>query len=154
VTVLLVVTGAAAGVGVWKAVEAHQVSVARSFAAGQNVVNVAKTSVVALLSYTPENVSAQLNAANALTTGAFHDSYSKLIDDVVIPGAQRAHIVTTATVPAAGLDSLSQTSAVVLAFVNQTATVGSDPPKDTLSSVRVGMQKVGGAWLIASFDPL
>ena len=34
-------------------------------------------------------------------------------------------------------------------FVNQTITVGNDPPTDTASSVRVTLDKIGGRWLIS-----
>jgi Mce-associated membrane protein len=46
-------------------------------------------------------------------------------------------------------------SAVVLVFINQT-TMSSENPDGSMaaSSVKVGMKKVDGTWLIASFDPV
>jgi Mce-associated membrane protein len=41
-----------------------------------------------------------------------------------------------------------------LVFVNQTSIVGTDAPTDTASSVRVGLDKVDGQWLISSFEPI
>jgi Mce-associated membrane protein len=50
--------------------------------------------------------------------------------------------------------SASADHAEVLAFVNQTITVGNDPPTDTASSVRVTLDKIGGRWLISAFEPV
>ena len=50
--------------------------------------------------------------------------------------------------------SASADHAEVLVFVNQTITVGNDPPTDTPSSVRVTLDKIGGRWLISQFDPV
>jgi Mce-associated membrane protein len=50
--------------------------------------------------------------------------------------------------------SASADHAEVLVFVNQTITVGNDPPTDTVSSVRVTLDKIGGRWLISGFDPV
>jgi Mce-associated membrane protein len=43
---------------------------------------------------------------------------------------------------------------VVLAFVDQTTTIGNDAPTDTASSVRVTLDKVDSRWLISGFDPV
>ncbi len=50
--------------------------------------------------------------------------------------------------------SASADHAEVLVFVNQTITVGNDPPTDTASSVRVTLDKIGGRWLISAFEPV
>lgn len=114
----------------------------------------AKESTIALLSYKSESVEKDLEAAKSRLTGGFKDSYSQLINDVVIPGAKKAHVSTTATIPAQASVSATPSHAVVLLFVNQTATVDKDPPADTESSVRVTLDKVGGRWLISGFDPV
>ena len=114
----------------------------------------AKDSTIALLSYKSDTVEKDLEAAKNRLTGTFKDSYSQLINDVVIPGAKRGHISTTASVPAAASVSATANHAVTLLFVNQTAVVDKDPPTDTVSSVRVTLDKVGGRWLISGFDPV
>lgn len=114
----------------------------------------AKDSTIALLSYKSDTVEKDLETAKARLTGKFKDSYSQLINDVVIPGAKRGHISTTAAVPAAASVSASPDHAVTLLFVNQTAAVDKDPPSDTVSSVRVTLDKVAGRWLISGFDPV
>ena len=50
--------------------------------------------------------------------------------------------------------SASADHAEVLVFVNQTITVGNDPPTDTASSVWVTLDKIGGRWLISAFEPV
>jgi Mce-associated membrane protein len=114
----------------------------------------AKDSTVAMLSYKPDTVDQQLNAARDRLTGEFRDSYTSLINDVVIPGAKQKAITAVATVPAAATVSADPNKAVVLVFVNQTVVVGQDTPSDTASSVRVTLEKVGDRWLISEFEPV
>ncbi|UXA20915.1 hypothetical protein KXD98_19315 [Mycobacterium sp. SMC-4] len=129
-------------------------SVRSSELAGMAAVQAAKDSTIALLSYTPDRVEQQLGDARELLTGDFRDSYTSLTNDVVIPGAKEQNIAAVASVPAAASVSADPTEAVVLVFVNQTVTVGQDPPTDTASSVRVTLQKVDDRWLISEFDPV
>jgi Mce-associated membrane protein len=114
----------------------------------------AKDSTVALLSYRADSADKDLMAARDRLTGSFRDSYTSLTNDVVIPGAKQKQISAAATIPAAAPVSASQNHAVVLVFVNQTVTVGTDAPTDTASSVKVTLDKIGGRWLISAFDPV
>jgi Mce-associated membrane protein len=122
--------------------------------AGIESVAVAKDSTIALLSYQADTVDKELKAARDRLTGSFKDSYTQLIQDVVIPGAKRQHISAVAVVPAASSVSATPKHAVALLFVDQTVTVGNDAPTETSSIVRVTMDKIGGQWLISAFDPL
>ena len=117
-------------------------------------VQAARDGTVALLSYTPANVDKQLLAARDLLTGDFRNAYTGLTNDVVIPGAKQQQITAVATVPAASSVSATANHAVVLAFVNQTTTVGSSAPSALASTVRVTLDKVDGRWLISQFDPV
>ena len=117
-------------------------------------VNAAKDSTIKMLSYKPDTVEQQLNDARDLLTGEFRDSYTSLINDVVIPGATQKQISAVASVPAAASVSADPTHAVVLVFVNQTVVVGQELPTDTASSVRVTLDKVDGRWLISEFEPV
>jgi hypothetical protein len=55
----------------------------------------------------------------------------------------------------AGVESLTGRQAAILVFVNQTTTSQDKPsPTTASSSVRVGLAKVNGTWLINRFDPL
>jgi Mce-associated membrane protein len=117
-------------------------------------INAARDSTIKMLSYKPDTVEQQLNAARDLLTGDFRDSYTSLINDVVIPGAKQKQISAVASVPAAASVSADPKHAVVLVFVNQTVVVGQDLPSDTASSVRVTMEKVDDRWLISEFEPV
>lgn len=117
-------------------------------------VQVARDSTVAMLSYKPDTVEQQLNSARDLLTGEFRDSYTGLINDVVIPGAKEKQISAEASVPAAASVSAEPNKAMVLVFVNQTVVVGQDAPTDSASSVRVTLEKIDGRWLISKFDPV
>lgn len=117
-------------------------------------VQAARDSTVALLSYRPATVERDIASARDLTTGAFRDSYVKLTDEVVIPGAKEKQIATTATIPAASPVSARENHAVVLLFVNQTVTIGNGAPAESASSVRVTLDKVDDRWLVSGFDPV
>lgn len=117
-------------------------------------VQAAKDSTIAMLSYQPDSVEADLAAAQDLLTGDFRDAYIELTNDVVIPGAKEKRISTVASVPGAASVTVTPNHAVVLVFVNQSAIVGSDAPTDTASSIRVTLDKVDGRWLISGFDPI
>ncbi len=114
----------------------------------------ASDGTIALLSYRPETVEKDLEAAKSRLTGTFLDAYTSLTHDVVIPGAKQNQISALATVPAATSTSATATHAVVLLFVNQTVVVGKEAPTNTASSVRVTLDKVDGRWLISQFDPV
>ena len=117
-------------------------------------VQAAKDSTVALLSYKPDTVEKDLGGARDRLTGSFLDAYTQLINTVVIPGAKEKQISAVASVPAAASVSAEPDHAVVLLFVNQTVVVGTDPPTNTASSVRVTLDKVDDRWLISGFDPI
>jgi Mce-associated membrane protein len=109
---------------------------------------------VALLSYRPDTVEKDLEAAKGRLTGTFLSAYTSLTHDVVIPGSKQKNISAVATVPAAASSSATRTHAEVLLFVDQSVTVGQSPPTSTASSVRVTLDKVDGRWLISQFDPV
>ncbi len=117
-------------------------------------VRAANDGTIALLSYRPDTVQKDLEAARGRLTGTFLNAYTKLTRDVVIPGAQQKQISAVATVPAAASVSASADHAVVLLFVNQTIIVAQDAPTNTASSVRVTLDKIDGRWLISQFDPV
>jgi Mce-associated membrane protein len=152
--VLLVGVVGAAGFGGWQAAQAVRGAPADSAQARQVVVDVAKSSTIKLLTYTPDTAEVQLHDATKLLTGDFLKSYTELINNVVIPGAKNQKISATATVPAVAVDSLATDAATLIVFVNQTVTIGSGEPSNTASSVRITLQKINGDWLMARFDPI
>jgi len=114
----------------------------------------ASDTTVKMLSYRPDTVERDLGATRDLLTGNLLNDYTSLTNEVVIPGAKQKQISAVATVPGAASVSASGDRAVVLVFVNQTVIIGSGPPTNTASSVRVTLQKQSGRWLVSSFDPI
>ena len=122
-------------------------------AAAESVTAAADTAA-AILSYRPDSVDKELSAARDRLTGSFLESYTTLVNDVVIPGAKQKKITAVAQVPAAASVSATPSHAVVLVFVNQATTIGNDPTTNTASSVRVTLDKIGERWLVSGFDPI
>lgn len=146
---LALVGAVIAGYLKWQDGSARNGALARS-----DSVRVATDSTIAMLSYKAETIDKDLGLAGDHLTGRFRDSYTSLVNQVVIPGAKQKHISAAATVPAAASISATENHAVVLVFVNQTVAVGEDPPTSTASSVRVTLDKVGQRWLISDFTPV
>jgi Mce-associated membrane protein len=139
----------AAGLMKWRDASARDATVARA-----ESMQAATDSAIALLSYRPDTVQKDLETARVRLTGTFLNAYTQLTREVVIPGAQQKQISAVATVPGAASVSASTSHAVVLLFVNQTIIVGQGAPTNSVSSVRVTLDKVDGRWLISQFDPV
>jgi Mce-associated membrane protein len=107
-----------------------------------------------MLTYRAGHVDQDLAAASERMTGDFRNEFITLINDVVIPGAKEKRISALATVPAAASVSASANRAEVLVYINQSTTVGDDPPTATVSSAQVLVQRVGSQWLVAGFNPV
>lgn len=122
--------------------------------AGQEAVQVARDAIPVLFSYRPDTAEKDLAAARDRLTGRFLDDYSQLVSTVVVPEATQKGIAATAAVPAAAVVSADARHAVVLAYIDQTRTVGSEPPTRIGSSARVTMDKVDGRWLISGFEQI
>ncbi|MCT7660688.1 hypothetical protein [Mycobacterium deserti] len=129
-------------------------SVRDSQSAAAQSVQAAKDTTIAMLSYQPDTVGEDLGSVNNRLTGQFLESYTSLVNEIVIPGAKQKQIAAVASVPAAGAVSATESHAVVLVFVNQTTVIGSDPPTETTSSARVTLDKVNGTWLVSQFEPI
>jgi Mce-associated membrane protein len=119
--------------------------------AGTQAMETAKATTVAMLSYTPDDVDHRLDAASNLLTGNFRGQYLATIHNTVIPGAQQQQISAVTKVPAAAVVSATGHQAVVMLYLDQTVTVGSDAPTQTLSSARATLNEVNGTWLISEF---
>ncbi|MGV0627121.1 hypothetical protein [Mycolicibacter minnesotensis] len=146
---LLALLAVAAGYLRWQDVSAQ---VAQQAAAES--VRAATDATIAMLTYRPDNVDTALAAAAEGMTGGFRDEYTRLVSDVVAPGAKQQQISTVVKVPAAASVSANSRHAVVLLFVDQATTAGKGPSTDTASSVRVTLDKIGGRWLVSQFDPV
>lgn len=117
-------------------------------------VHAATEGTIKILSYNPDTVDRDLDAARDRLTGSFRTAYSQLIHDVVIPGAKEKKISAVATVPGAASLSATPNRAVVVVFVNQTVVIGNDPPSGTSSTVRITVERHDNRWLISDFTPI
>lgn len=122
--------------------------------AGAEAVGAARESIVAMGSYRPENAEQNLTSARDRLTGAFLDAYTQAIQTVVIPNAKGRKMSSVVSVPAAGVISAGSDRAVLLAYVDQTLTVGREAPVANPARYRVTMEKVDGRWLVAGFDQI
>lgn len=151
---ILVAVAIAAGAGA-NVLHTERGDVVASVDDAATATKVASDGAVAILSYKPDTVDADLAAAKSLLTGDFLDYYNDFTTTVVAPASKEKKVATTATVPAAGAVSVSDSTAVVLVMVNQQTTTAEAPtPVDSASSVRVELLKQDGRWLISKFDPV
>lgn len=146
---LVVLLGAGAGLLRWQDVSHRAIDTART-----ESVAAARDATVAILSYKADSVEQDLGAARDRLTGSFLDSFSDLVDRVVIPGAREKKISAAAKVAAAASVSAAAKHAVALVFVNQTVVIGGGAPSGSASSVRVTLDKVDDRWLVSGFDPV
>ncbi|GAB7070502.1 twin-arginine translocation pathway signal [Mycobacterium hodleri] len=124
-------------------------------AATSDVVDAATKGSVALLSYAPDTVDADLAAAQSNLTGEFLTYYGEFAKQIVAPATKQRDVRTTATVVRAAPAEVNPNDAKVLVFLNQvTVSRDSPDPVQAASSVLVGLVKVDGRWLISSFDPI
>ena len=135
-------------------VKFQDTSVRETYTAQTGSVRAATDGTIALLSYKPDTVQKDLEAAQSRLSGSFLRDYTQLIHDVVIPGAQQKRISAVATVPAAAAVQATESHAEVLLYVDQSITIGDDAPTNTASSVRVTLDKLDNHWLITRFDPV
>lgn len=124
-------------------------------AAAEVAVKAATDGTVALLSYAPDTLDQDFANAKSHLTGDFLSYYTDFTTKVVTPAAQQKKVKTNATVVNGAVSELTPDSAVVLLFINQTTTSQDNPDGAfAVSSVKVGMTKNDGRWLISTFDPV
>ncbi|MCV7299363.1 hypothetical protein H7J93_06870 [Mycobacterium barrassiae] len=124
-------------------------------AAGNVALEAAKNGTVALLSYSPDTLDQDFANAKSKLTGDFLSYYTQFTEQIVTPAAKEKQVKTVAVVVRAGVIEIHQDSAVVLVFINQTTTSKENPDGAfAASSVKVGLKKVDGRWLISAFDPV
>ncbi|MGE2734696.1 hypothetical protein [Mycolicibacterium vaccae] len=124
-------------------------------AAEQAAVAAASDATVSLLSYAPESIDADLEAARQVMTGEFATYYGKFTSDIVGPAARDRGVKASAHVIDAAAMELRPDRAKVLVFLKQ-ETVSKERPQPALTagSVVVSLDKVDGTWLVSAFDPV
>ena len=115
----------------------------------------AEDGTVAVLSYSPQNLTDDIATAKTHLTGDFLNYYTHFTDQIFAAAAQQQQVTTTANVQRAAVSDLHPDSAVVLLFVDKESSSKDKPaPVTTPATVRATMKKVNGSWLIAQFEPL
>ncbi len=152
---LAVALVASAGVAGWLYFNQYRPDQQTNAAAAKVALDAAKSGTVALLSYSPETLDKDFAAAKSQLTGDFLSYYTQFTEQIVTPAAKEKSVKTTASVVRAAVSEIQPDSAEVLVFINQTTTSKENPDGAfAASSVKVGLKKIDGAWLIQSFDPV
>ena len=146
---------ASAGLTAWLFLERYRPDQQTDAAAEQVALDAATSGTVALLSYSPESLDQDFAAAKARLTGDFLSYYTQFTEQIVTPAAREKSVKTAASVVRAAVSDIQPDSAEVLVFINQTTTSQENPDGAfAASSVKVGLTKIDGNWLIDSFDPV
>ncbi len=146
---------AAGGLAGWVYLSQYRPDTQTDAAVEQSAVNAARDGTTALLSYKPDSLNQDFEAAKSHLSGDFRNYYDQFTKQVITPAARSKGVTTTAQVVGAAATELHQDSAVVLIFVNQVTTSKERPdPSMASSSVLVSLAKQHGDWLITKFDPV
>lgn len=150
--VALLGSGAVAG---WVYVNEYRPDQETDPAAAQVALDAAKTGTIALLSYSPDSLDQDFANAKSKLTGDFLNYYTQFTEQIVTPAAREKSVKTAASVVRAAVSQMEPENAEVLVFINQTTTSKENPDGAfAASSVKVGLTKIDGNWLIESFDPV
>ncbi|WP_428341539.1 hypothetical protein [Mycobacterium sp.] len=146
---------AAGGLAGWLYFSQYRPDAQTDDAVERTAVNAARDGTVALLSYKPDTLNQDFDAAKSHLSGDFRNYYDQFTRQVITPAAQSKGVTTMAQVVGAAATELHRDSAVVLVFVNQ-VTASKERPDPTMasSSILVSLTKQQGVWLITKFDPI
>ncbi|MGV9797797.1 hypothetical protein ACWDTP_07030 [Mycobacterium sp. NPDC003449] len=147
----------ATGLGVWQLVAKNRQApplAADQWQDRQRVTALARDSIVMVLSYTPETTGHYVDNVASVLTGKALDDYHEAARSTLDTARLRG-VTQTSSVPGAAVESLTGDKAQVLVFVDQeTQTRGRPYPTLTPRTIRVGMTKVDGSWLIDTLEPI
>ncbi|MGV9860672.1 hypothetical protein ACWDTD_18750 [Gordonia sp. NPDC003425] len=111
--------------------------------------------VVNMLSYDHATIDKQMSTAAEGLTPTFRSDFTKLADQVVIPGAKEKQVDTKVTVAGNSVVSLTADRAQLLLLLNQTTSSAAEKNPSTAGSrVIVTAIKSGDRWLIDSLQPV
>ena len=150
-----VVLLASAGVAGWLYVYKYRIDQQTNAQAANVAMDAAKNGTIALLSYSPDSLDKDFANAKSNLTGDFLSYYTQFTEQIVTPAAKEKQVKTAASVVRSAVAEIHPDSAVVLLFVNQVTTSKENPDGAfAASSVKVGLKKIDGRWLISAFDPV
>ena len=146
---------ASAGLAGWLYLNQYRPDQQTDSEAAKVALDAASRGTIALLSYSPDSLDQDFATARAQLTGDFLSYYTEFTEQIVTPAAREKSVKTEASVVRAAVSAIRPDSAEVLVFINQTTTSKENPEGAfAASSVKVGLKKIDGAWLIESFDPV
>jgi Mce-associated membrane protein len=152
---LVVLLLASAGVAAWMYYYQYRPDQQTNADAQKVALDAASTGAVALLSYSPDTLEKDFAAAKDRLTGDFLNYYTQFTQQIVTPAAKEKQVKTQAAIVQAAVSEIHPDSATVLLFINQTTTSKENPDGAfAASSVKVGLTKIDGRWLISAFDPV
>lgn len=106
-----------------------------------------------LLTYDAATIEQDASAAEAATTGPFHDEFTALMRDRITPTAGQQHAKSTATVVQQAVVETHPDRVVALLFVNQTTTSDHLPaPRIDAGSAKVTVERTDGRWLVSGLE--
>jgi Mce-associated membrane protein len=153
--VLAILLLGSAGLATWAYLTQFRPDQQTNDAVAAETIKAASEGTVALLSYSPDTLDKDFAAAKTHLTGDFLNYYTQFTQDIVTPAAKQKQVKTSTMIMKAAVSELKPTSAVVLVFLNQTTTSKDNPDGSfSGSTVKVGLTKINGAWLISRFDPV
>jgi Mce-associated membrane protein len=153
--VLVVLLVASIGLSAWLYFFQYRADQQTGPQAQDTALRAAKDGTIALLSYAPETLDKDLDAAKTHLTGDFLNYYTNFTDQVVRAAAKQKAVKTTATIARGAISEMAPDTAKALLFVNQiTMSADRQEPSATSSSVLVTLTKVNDSWLISAFDPV
>lgn len=157
VSALALGTMVALGLGMWQLSEKNRpapVLVADEAQARDEVMQFVSQNLEKLLSYTPRTDDADVADMASVLSGTAADAYR---DDMrtKLAVARTNGVTQTSTVRQAAVESLTDDTAEVLAFVDQTvASTGNQTRSQSGYAMRVTLRKSADAWTIDNLEPL
>ena len=111
--------------------------------------------VKSLLTYSYQDIDADLAAEKGWLTGPFADQYADLVATKISVAAKRAKVTTSASIASAGVVSTHHDQVELLLFVNVTTSSSElSEPRVSGSRLLVTADLVGGAWRISALNPV
>lgn len=154
-TVLIVLLVASAGLAAWLYVSWYRPDTQTDDDVAQAALAAASDGIVAILTYSPETIDADVDAAKSHLTGDFLSFYDEFTQATVAPEAKQNAVTKNAAVVGAAVQNLQPNSATALVFVNQSTSTKDNPELSmAASSVLVTLTKVHDTWLISKFEPV
>lgn len=157
VVALVLGTVAALGLGLWQMSEKNRPApdlVADAAPARDEVMQFVAANLEKLLSYTPRTDDTDVADMASVLSGTAADTYRDEMRSKL--SVARVNGVTqTSTIRQTAVESLTDDTAEVLAFVDQTvASTGNQTRSQSGYAMRVTLRKSGGTWTIEKLEPL